>query len=82
MSQTRGVRARQKPSGDNLPRALELFSGTGSVGRVLAQRGYQVTSLDINKKFNPDICIDILVWDATVLPPGHFDLITASPPLH
>ena len=50
------------------------------MGHVLAQQGYQVTCLDINKKFNPDICIDILVWDAAVLPPGHFDLITASPP--
>ena len=71
---------RQDPSGESLLRALELFSGTGSVGHELAKRGYQVTSLDLNKKFSPDICCDILKWDATVFPPGHFELITASPP--
>ena len=50
------------------------------LGHELAKRGYQVTSLDLNKKFYPDICCDILKRDATVFPPGHFELITASPP--
>ena len=32
---------------------LELFSGTGSVGKVAQKLGYEVTSLDIEKKTQP-----------------------------
>ena len=56
---------------------LELFSGTGSVGRVAKNFGYTVISLDLK---NADICSDILEWDYTEYPTGMFHVIWASPP--
>ena len=62
-------------------RCLELFSGTGSVGTVLASKGYDVISVDISDKFHkPTHLVNILDWDYKVYPPGHFDVIWASPP--
>ena len=62
-----------------MPRLLELFSGTGSIRQVFEALNWQVTSLDIDDKFMPDICCDILEWNETVYPPGYFDMIWASP---
>ena len=59
-------------------RLLELFSGTGSVGKVFKQHGYEVISLDIDNR--ADINIDILNWDYTVYPSGYFKVIWASCP--
>jgi hypothetical protein len=62
-------------------RILELFSGTGSVGKVAREMGHQVVSLDISNKYKPDICADILDIDYKALwPKGSVDLIWASPP--
>jgi len=62
-------------------RALELFSGTGSVSAVLEKNGYEVVSVDICDKFHkPTHLIDIMKWDYSLYPPGYFDLIWASPP--
>jgi len=58
-------------------RVLELFSGTGSVGKVCKEKDWEVISLDLK---NADINCDIMNWDYTVYPPGHFDIIWASPP--
>ena len=44
-------------------RILELFSGTGSVGKVAREMGHQVVSLDISNKYKPDICADIMDID-------------------
>lgn len=60
-------------------KVLELFSGTGSIGKVAKARGWEVVSLDLETKFKPDIKADIMVWDYKVYPVGHFDIITASP---
>ena len=59
-------------------RMLELFSGTGSVGNVFRERGWDVTSLD--RDMQADIKADILDWDYRQFPPGHFYFIWASPP--
>ena len=56
-------------------RLLELFSGTDSIGREFPG---EVVSLDITG--TPTHRIDILQWDYTMYPPGHFDMIWASPP--
>ena len=56
---------------------LELFSGTKSVGKVAEKLGYEVVSLDLK---DADINCDILEWDYTIYPTGHFDVIWASPP--
>ena len=60
-------------------RLLELFSGTGSVGEVFRERGWEVISLD--RDLPADICCDIMDWDyRAAYPAGHFDFIWASPP--
>ena len=48
-------------------RLLELFSGTGSIGRAFEALGWEVTSLDLEGE--PTIKCDILDWDYT-LPAG------------
>ena len=63
-----------------MPRLLELFSGTGSVGAALKEIGWDVVSLDIDPKFAPTIVADIMDWDHTAYPPGHFDVVWASCP--
>ena len=58
-----------------------MFSGTKSIGRAFEARGWEVVSLDMNKKANPDICCDIMAWlYPGAFPVGHFDYIHASPP--
>ena len=54
---------------------LELFSGTGSVGKAFAEAGWEVTSLDLDPKTDATIHEDILTWDFTTYPPGYFDVI-------
>ena len=64
----------------NMPALLELFKGTGSIGRAFEARGWEVVSLDILPKFTPTICCDILRWDyRAAFPPGRFDCVWASP---
>lgn len=68
---------------------LELFSGTHSIGKAAKKRGHKVVSLDKDMgefcpwydgyKSNHHIKVDIMDWDYTEFPKGHFDLITASP---
>ena len=58
-------------------RLLELFSGTGSVGKIAKEKGWEVTSLDLS---NADINIDILEWNYKEYKKGYFDIIWASPP--
>ena len=58
-------------------RVLELFSGTHSVGKVCKEKGWEVISLDLK---DADINQNILDWNYTIYPVGHFDMIWASPP--
>ena len=60
-------------------RLLELFSGTGSVGSAFAAAGWTIISLDSDPKTDATIHEDILTWDYTTFPPGHFDAVWASP---
>ena len=63
------------------PRALDLFSGTGSVGARLRELGYEVTSLDADRRRKPDILVDILSWDyKDKYTPGYFHVIAAGVP--
>ena len=57
-------------------RLLELFSGTGSMGRAFEELGWEVTSLDVDSKASPTICADICSWEP--LPKGYFDMIWAG----
>jgi len=64
-------------------RILELFSGTGSVGKVAKKLGYEVISLDIddyNGKFIPTHKEDIMTWNYKQYDKDYFDTLWASPP--
>ena len=64
-----------------MPKVLELFCGTGSVGNVCRKRGYEVISLDILEKNKPSICCDILKWDYKKFSENFIpDFIWCSPP--
>jgi len=58
---------------------LELFAGTGSVGKNVKKKGYKVLSVDSDEKTNSDIITDILKWDYKKLNIKP-DVIWASPP--
>ena len=57
---------------------LELFAGTGSVGKVAQEMGFEITSLD--RDMEATIKTDIMDWNFRELPPNSFDFIWASPP--
>ena len=59
---------------------LELFSGTGSIGKVAIDFGHHVISLD--KDMEADIKTEILDWDYKTYDPGCFDLIWGFSSLH
>ena len=61
-------------------RLLELFSGTGSVGKVFERNGWEAVSVDLDPKSGATIIGDVSTWDYKVFPPGHFDAVWASPP--
>jgi hypothetical protein len=64
-----------------MPRLLELCSGTGSVGRAFAARGWDVVFVDINPKAHPAICCDLLQPTAAQCTErGPVDFVWASPP--
>ena len=56
---------------------LELFSGTGSVGKVAKELGYDVVSLDLK---DANINTDILNWDYKQFNRNNFQIIWVSPP--
>lgn len=66
-----------------MKKLLELFKGTGSVGKIAKKLGFQVVSLDLDPIYTPDIETDILKWNykkfyqETKWVP---DIIWASPP--
>ena len=46
-----------------MPRLLELFSGKGSIGRAFEAEGWEVVSLDLDRKFRPTVCCDVMQLD-------------------
>ena len=61
------------------PVLLELFSGTGSVGRSFRSRGWEVFSVDIDADTNPTLVANVLDLQLDALPP-RVNCIWASPP--
>ena len=59
-------------------RVLELFSGTGSVGKVCKKLEWDVVSVDMI--LPADHRIDIMEFDYKQYPKDHFDIVWASPP--
>jgi hypothetical protein len=58
---------------------LELFAGTGSIGRAFAEQGWEVVALDIDPKSEATLITDFMTWQYWKLPKGTFDAIWASP---
>ena len=61
-------------------RILELFKGTGSIGKPFHENGWEVVSVDILEKFQPTICCNVMDLEYRQWSPGHFDVVWASPP--
>ena len=62
-------------------RMLDLFSGTGSVGRVYQREGFEVTTVDSDPRWGADIQVDVLEWDYKAqFKPGHFEVIVCGLP--
>jgi site-specific DNA-cytosine methylase len=63
-------------------KVLELFKGTGSVTKALHKlKMNSIVTLDVDPKFEPDICVDVLKWNyKRDFPEKYFDVIWASPP--
>jgi len=57
---------------------LELFSGTGSVGKVCKEIGWNVVSVDMI--LPADHQVDIMNFDYKQYPKDYFDVVWASPP--
>ena len=60
-------------------KVLDLFSGLGGWSQAFKDRGHQVTTVDIEDKFKPNLCIDVMELKSEDF--GHrYDIILASPP--
>ena len=65
---------------NNMPRALFLCSGTGSVGEPFRESGWSVTDVDWDGRYNAEIQTDITTWGyKAAFGRGHFDVVWASP---
>ena len=62
--------------------SIEFFCGNKSFSNFAKSIGYRVFTLDINKKFEPDLCMDILNFRVSMLPKGFQkpDVVWFSPP--
>ena len=74
--------AQLQPLPNKPTRILVLFCGTGTVERQFSKQfpGCEVVTVDIQPKWSPQHCEDILRWDYQQYKPQHFDVIWASPP--
>ena len=57
---------------------LELFCGTKSISNVFKDAGHEVFTVDFDPQHKPDLCINILDFDISMLP-WKPDVIWASP---
>lgn len=62
-------------------RALDLYSGSGSVGKRLQEWGYEVVSVDNDPSAHATYTVDILRWNFRKLySPHYFDIVAAGVP--
>lgn len=59
-------------------RVLELFCGTKGISDVFKEHNHEVFTVDFDEQHQPDLCIDILDFDISMLP-WIPDVIWASP---
>lgn len=60
-------------------KVLELFCGTKSISKAFQEKGYETVTVDNDPQHNPDICIDIMEFNADHYK-DRIDVIWASPP--
>ena len=58
---------------------IDVFSGSGSMGKAFAEKGWEVISVHSDPMTETTIHEDILAWDYSTYPPRHFDAILARP---
>ena len=58
---------------------VELFAGTGSFSNVAKEKGFDTFTVELDQKFNPDLCKDILEVQREDLP-KKIDILWCSPP--
>jgi hypothetical protein len=63
-----------------LLRVLDLFSGTGSITKAFRSLGHEVDSLDLDPRFAPTFCANVLTWDFKALPRDRYAVVWASCP--
>lgn len=56
-----------RPKGEK-PVFVELFSGSGKISEIARDWGYDTVTVDMEEKFKPDKCIDIMNLRANQLP--------------
>jgi hypothetical protein len=61
-----------------MKKLLDIFSGTGSVGKVFRANGWEVVSVDIEPKHKPTLLVDVMTLPPTI--GKGFDMIWMSPP--
>ena len=61
-----------------MPRLVELFRGTGSVGRVATRMGWKVLSVDLDARFGATHSVDVREFPYKTIPVP--DYVWASPP--
>ena len=59
---------------------LEVFKGTGSVGKVCEALGHNVVSVDIVEKYKPTHLCDVMDFDYKQYPRDYFQVVWCSPP--
>ena len=62
-----------------MPRLLELFKGTGSIGTAFEWIGWEVISVDLLAKFCPTHVADVATFDYKQYAPDYFDFVWGSP---
>lgn len=60
-------------------RLLELFSGSSILSKTFKEHGHEGVTLDFNPDYNPDICIDVLDFDVSMLNGFKPNIIHGSP---
>lgn len=58
---------------------IDLFSGLGGFSQAFKDRGHDVITVDVDERFNPDICEDIMAIDVNLFQDSP-EVLLASPP--
>ncbi len=71
------VRALRRTRGGASVNMLDLCSGLGGASQAMRERGWTVTTVDIDSQFSPDVLTDIRNWHYSG---PQLDFVWASPP--